>query len=605
MQPPIAPQPQSVSPSLVEVGPRTTISDLLADRVRTRGDETLVEVRAESGAWEPTTATEFAEQVRAVSHGFLGLGLQKGDRVAIMSRTRYEWMLLDFAAWDAGLVPVPVYETSSPEQVRWILEDSGARVVVTETTAHAAAIAEVRDRLPSVERVLVLEDGAIDTLVAAGADVDPERAVRRRNAAQRDDIATIIYTSGSTGRPKGVELSHGNFVYLALNGVQGLSEIVSPPGSRTLLFLPLAHVFARYIQVMAVASPGVVGHSPDTKQLLSDLTTFRPTYLLAVPRIFEKVYAGAEQKAGTGLKGKVFRWAARASRDFSHALDEGSVSVGVRARHAVAGKLVLGTLREALGGQARFAISGGAPLGDDLAHFFRGAGLTILEGYGLTETTAPTAVARPGHTRVGTVGQAFPGASLRVADSGELQVSGGHVFQGYRNQPELTAEVFDGEWFRTGDLGRIDEDGYVSIVGRLKEIIVTAGGKNVAPAPLEDRLRHHALVGQAVVVGDQRPFVGALVTIDPDGIAHWCATQGIPAMDVETARTHPAVLAELDAAMAHANELVSRAESVRKIRVLDTDLTEENGYLTPSLKVKRHLVLDDFADEIEALYAPR
>lgn len=577
----------------------------MTTRVRDRGDDPLVERRTDDGPWDAVSARAFATSVDEVARGFIAHGLQKGDRIAIMSRTRYEWMLLDFAAWAAGLVPVPVYETSSPEQVRWILSDSGARIVVVESDQHAATVADVRDELDALEAVLVLEAGAVADLAAAGTSVDADRLARRREAAQRDDIATIIYTSGSTGRPKGVELSHGNFVHLALNGVQGLDEIVSPPGARTLLFLPLAHVFARYIQVMAVASPSVIGHTPNTADLLSDLSTFRPTYLLAVPRIFEKVYAGAERKAGTGTRGAIFRWAANASRDYSRALDAGRPSLAVRTRHAVAGRLVLGSLREALGGQAEYAISGGAPLGDDLAHFFRGAGLTILEGYGLTETTAPTAVARPGRTRVGTVGQAFPGTSLRVAESGELQVSGEHVFQGYRNQPELTAEVFDGPWFRTGDLGAIDDDGYVSIVGRLKEIIVTAGGKNVAPAPLEDRLRMHPLVGQAIVVGDQRPFVAALVTLDPEGLAHWCRTHGLGDLAASEARTDPRVLAALDAAVADANMLVSRAESIRKIEVLDDDLTEENGYLTPSLKVKRHLVLQDFAPTIEALYAPR
>ncbi|BDZ40724.1 hypothetical protein GCM10025865_32920 [Paraoerskovia sediminicola] len=353
---------QSESPSLVEVDARTTISSILTERVERDGDGPLVERRDDSGTWVPTSAREFQAEVAAVAKGLISLGLQNGDRIAIMSRTRYEWMLLDFASWAAGLVPVPVYETSSALETRWILEDSGARFVVAETREHFDVVTEARHGLPSVEQVVVLADGAIDDLVAAGADVDDTRLKARQNAAQRDDRATIIYTSGSTGRPKGAELTHGNFVHLALNGVRGLSEIVAPPGARTLLFLPLAHVFARYIQVMSVASPGVIGHSPDTKQLLDDLSTFRPTYLLAVPRIFEKVYAGAQRKAGTGAKAKIFEWAAEASRAYSRALDEGSVSLAVRARHAVAGKLVLQTLRDALGGQARYAISGGAPL---------------------------------------------------------------------------------------------------------------------------------------------------------------------------------------------------------------------------------------------------
>ncbi|GIJ00291.1 long-chain acyl-CoA synthetase [Sediminihabitans luteus] len=593
---------RSESPTLVEVDARTTIPSLLSARVERSADLPLVERRGPDGTWEPVTAREFADDVAAVARGFLARGLEKGDRVAIMSRTRYEWMLLDFAAWAAGLVPVPVYETSSPEQVRWILEDSGTRLAVTETAAHAATVAAVRDALPSLEDVLVLDDGALEALRSAGTAVTASALEARRDACQRDDVATIIYTSGSTGRPKGAELTHGNFVHLALNGVEGLAEIVAPAGARTLLFLPLAHVFARYIQVMAVASPSVIGHSPDTKDLLADLSTFRPTYLLAVPRIFEKVYAGAERKAGGGTRGKVFAWAAEASRAYSRATSAGRASFGVRARHAVAGRLVLQTLRDALGGQATYAISGGAPLGEDLGHFFRGAGLTILEGYGLTETTAPTAVNRPGSTRVGTVGTAFPGTSIRIADDGEIQVRGAHVFHGYRNQPGLTAEVFDDGWFRTGDLGTIDDDGFVRIVGRKKEIIVTAGGKNVAPAPLEDRLRTHPLVSQAVVVGDQQPFVGALVTLDAEGLEHWTTTRGRAPLSLAEAATDPDVLAEVDRAMATANEIVSRAESIRKVTVLPLDFTEENGYLTPSLKVRRPIVLDAFADEIAALY---
>ncbi|ROS77080.1 long-chain fatty acid--CoA ligase [Cellulomonas sp. PhB143] len=593
---------QSESPSLVDVDPRTTISSILDERVERAGDEPMIERRDASGAWVPTTARTFRAEVRAVAKGLVARGLQSGDRVAIMSRTRYEWTLLDFACWAAGLVPVPVYETSSVEQVRWILADSGARAIVTETAAHAATVAQVRDGLEQLESVLVLDDGAVDDLVRAGATVDDAHLDARRRAAQRDDRATIIYTSGSTGRPKGAELTHGNFVHLAVNGVRGLPEIVTPPGARTLLFLPLAHVFARYIQVMAVASAGVLGHSPDTHRLLDDLSSFRPTYLLAVPRIFEKVYAGAQRSAGTGVRARVFEWAAEASRAYSRALDDGRPSAAVRARHAVAGRLVLQKLRDALGGQAEFAISGGAPLAEDLGHFFRGAGLTILEGYGLTETTAPTAVNRPGASRVGTVGPVFPGTAMRVADDGELQVRGGHVFRGYRNQPGLTAEVFDGPWFRTGDLGAIDDDGYVRIIGRKKEIIVTAGGKNVAPSGLEDRLRTHPLVSQCVVVGDQRPFVGALVTLDEEGLEHWARTQGRPAPSPEEAATDPQVLAELDTAVAAANEPVSRAESIRKILVLPVDFTEENGYLTPSLKVKRPQVLRDFAAQIETLY---
>ncbi|WP_415298431.1 AMP-dependent synthetase/ligase [Cellulosimicrobium sp. SJTW-1] len=598
---------EHTSPSLVEVSPTATISTLLTDRVARDPRATLVERRTTAdGPWERVTAQEFEDDVVAVARGLLARGIEPGDHVAIMSRTRYEWTLLDFAAWAVGAVPVPVYETSSAEQVHWILSDAGVRLAVVETAAHAAEVATVRDRLPGLEDVLVVEDGAVDALRAAGADV-PAAEVERRRAAQRvDDLATVIYTSGSTGRPKGVELTHRNFVHLALNGRAGLAEILDADGARTLLFLPLAHVFARFIQVVVVASNAVLAHSWDTRNLVADLGSFHPTFLLAVPRVFEKVYNTAEQKTGTGAKRKIFHWAAKVAITWSRALDApGGPALGLRLQHAVADRLVYSTLRAAMGGRLTYSISGGAPLGERLGHFYRGVGLRILEGYGLTETTAPTAVNLPGLTKIGTVGPAFPGTSLRIDADGELLVKGDHIFRGYRNQPELTAEALQDGWFRTGDLGAFDDDGYLRITGRKKEIIVTAGGKNVAPAVLEDRLRAHPLVSQVVVVGDQRPFIGALVTLDAEMLPGWLATHGLRPMDVETAAHDADVLAALDRAVAHANEAVSRAESIRKITVLTTDFTEQNGYLTPSLKVKRRLVIDDFADTIDTLYGSK
>ncbi|GEA83271.1 AMP-dependent synthetase/ligase [Cellulomonas gelida] len=597
-----ASHPDDVAPVPADA-PRS-IPGLLARRLERDGDGTMIERSAGPGApWTPVTVRAFAAEVTAVAKGLVARGIQPGDRVGIMSRTRYEWTLLDFAIWAAGAVGVPVYETSSAEQVRWICADAGARLVVVETEAHAAVVAQVRDDLPGLTDVLVIDSGGLDALVTAGADVADGEIARRSALTGPDDLATIIYTSGTTGRPKGVELTHGNFVSLTLLGVEGLTDVCARPHSRTLLFMPLAHVFARFIQVLCVPSGAVLGHTPDTRNLLPDLAAFQPTFILAVPRVFEKVYNSAEQKAGGGLSLRVFRWAAKVAITYSRALDTPQgPSAALRSQHRLAGRLVHTKLRAALGGRAEYAISGGAPLGERLGHFYRGIGVRVLEGYGLTETTAPTAVNQPGLIKVGTVGPAFHGTRLRVDDTGEIWVAGPHVFRGYRHDEEATKAALVDGWFRTGDLGTLDEDGYLRITGRSKEIIVTAGGKNVAPAVLEDRLRGHPLVSQVVVVGDQRPFIGALVTLDPEMLPGWLSNHGLPQMDVEAASTHEAVLEALDRAVARANEAVSRAESIRKITVLPTDLTEGNGYLTPSLKVKRALVLKDFADVIDELY---
>ena len=595
---------ESISPSLIDVDATTSISTLLAQRVARAPDGTLVEHKSGlGGTWIPVSARAFHAQVTAVAKGLVAHGIAPGDRVALMSHTRYEWTLIDFAIWAAGAVGVPVYETSSAEQIGWILSDAQVRLAVVETPAHAALAAEVRADLPLLTDVLVIDAEAVSALVAAGADVADAEIERRSALAGMDDLATIIYTSGTTGLPKGVELTHGNFVSLTLNAVAGLPDVCAKPYSRTLLFMPLAHVFARFIQVLCIPSGAVLGHTPDTKNLLPDLQTFRPTFLLAVPRVFEKVYNSAEQKAGTGPKLRLFRWAAKVSITYSRAsATDSGPSVVLRAEHAVADYLVYATMRAALGGRTEFAISGGAPLGERLGHFYRGLGLNILEGYGLTECTSATSVNRPGATRIGTVGPPFPGASFRIAEDGEIWVSGDHVFHGYHNNPEATAKALVDGWLRTGDLGTLDDDGYLRITGRKKEIIVTAGGKNVAPAVLEDRLRGHPLVSQVVVVGDQRPFIAALVTIDAEMLPGWLAGHGLPPMDVPTAAAHPTVLAALDRASVRANAAVSRAESIRKLSVLTVDFTEANGYLTPSMKVKRSAVIHDFAPQVDAIY---
>ena len=591
------------SPSVADVTDETSINTLLATRVASAGHGVLIERKAHLGdQWIPVTAREFQAQVTAVAKGLVARGVAVGDRVAIMSRTRYEWTLLDFAIWAVGAVPVPVYETSSVDQIRWICSDAGVRMAIVETTAHGVLFDDARSTLPAVEAVLVIDEDAVEGLRAAGTQIPDAEITARATGVHGSDLATIIYTSGTTGRPKGVELTHWNFVYLTRNGVGGLGQICATPGARTLLFMPLAHVFARFIEVLCVTSGAVMGHTPDTRNLLPDLATFRPTFLLAVPRVFEKVYNSSEQKAGAGTKLKLFRWAAKVSIATSRASDTPQgVPARLKAQHALAGALVYRKLRTALGG-TQYAISGGAPLGERLGHFYRGIGLTILEGYGLTETTAPTAVNLPGLVKIGTVGPAFPGTRMRIDEDGEILLSGDHVFRGYHNNPEATAEALVDGWFRTGDLGSLDDDGYLRITGRKKEIIVTAGGKNVAPAMLEDRLRGHPLVSQCVVVGDQRPFIAALITLDAEMLPGWLRSHGLPPMDTATARSSVDVLEALNRAVDRANEAVSRAESIRKIRVLTTDFTEENGYLTPSLKVKRALVLKDFTPEIEQIY---
>jgi len=594
---------ESATPLIVEIDRSKNLNHLLAEQVVNHPDAPLIERRASpEGPWVPLSAREYDAHIVAVAKGLVARGVQPGDRVAIMARTRYEWSLLDWAIWAAGAVPVPVYETSSAEQVAWICSDSDVSLLVAERDDHAAVVAQVADQLPTLREVLVIDGGAIDALQAGGVGVADEEIVRRRSLAHLDDLATIIYTSGTTGRPKGAELTHGNFYELTVNTVAQLQVVVGE-GSRTLLFMPLAHVFARFVHVLTVAAGSTLGHTPDPKALLADLASFRPTFILSVPRVFEKVYNSAEQKAATGGKRGIFQRAAKTAIVYSRALDTpGGPNLWLRVQHRIADVLVLHKLRAALGGQAEWAISGGAPLGERLGHFFRGVGLHVLEGYGLTETTAPATVNLPDLTRIGSVGPALPGMSLRIAEDGEIEIKGIGVFRGYHANPEATAEAFHDGWFRTGDLGSLDDEGVLRITGRKKEIIVTAGGKNVAPAILEDRLRGHPLVSQVVVVGDQRPFIGALITLDADGVPGWLAAHGKPTMTLAEAAKDPDVLASLDKAVARTNQAVSRAESIRKYRILDRDLTIADGYLTPKLSVRRAEVLKDFASEVDALY---
>lgn len=593
---------ESSVPAIVTPDPDANLTDLVVGTATDRPSTVLFSRRA-GGVWEDVSAEQFRTEVTRLAKGLVAAGVAPGDRVAIMSKTRYEWTLADFAIWFAGAVTVPIYETSSAEQVSWIMSDSGAVAIFTETPAHAETVAHVRDTLPALREVWSFEGGAVAALGESGEAVADDEIERRRRTLTGASLATIIYTSGTTGRPKGCELTHANFGDLAQNAVARLSHVVRADGASTLLFLPLAHVFARFIQVLAVAAGARLGHTADVKNLIDDLGGFRPTFVLAVPRVFEKIYNSAEAKAEAGGKGKIFHAAADTAIAWSQAVDAGRVPLTLKLRHALFDRLVYGRLRATLGGQVQYAVSGGAPLGTRLGHFFRGVGVTVLEGWGLTETTAPATVNTPEKIKIGTVGLPLPGVSVRVAEDGELLVKGVNVLRGYFQNPAATADALDDGWFHTGDLGEIDEDGYVRITGRKKEIIVTAGGKNVAPSILEDRLRAHALVSQCMVVGDQRPFIAALVTLDAEMLPTWLANSGKPEMDVATAAQDPDVRAEIQRAVDHANQAVSKAESIRAFLILDTDFTEAGGHLTPKLSLKRQVVLKEFAAEVEKLYS--
>jgi long-chain acyl-CoA synthetase len=576
------------------------LTDDVVANARDHGSEAAFSRPGASG-WEAVTARAFHDEVKAVAKGLVAAGVETGDRVALISKTRYEWTLLDYAIWFAGAVTVPVYETSSTEQVQWILQDSGARAVVAETADHVARVNEVRGGLDELNHVWSITDNAVDILTRLGQDISDEALEERRTAAGPGDLATLIYTSGTTGRPKGCMLTHGNFMVELGVAIRELPELFDIEDASTLLFLPLAHVFARIIQVGAVKSRTRLGHSADIKNLVADLQAFRPTFVLAVPRVFEKVFNTASQRATADGRGAIFERAAQTAIAFSGGLDRGRPSLPVRAQHAVFSRLVYGKLRDALGGRCQYAVSGGAPLGDRLGHFYRGIGVTVLEGYGLTETTAALTVNLPEALKIGTVGRPIPGTSVRVAEDGELLFKGGQVFVGYWNNDAATGQVLEDGWFHTGDVGEVDDEGFVRITGRKKEILVTAGGKNVAPAVLEDRVRAHALVDQCLVVGDGQPFIAALVTLDREAVAIWAEQHGKTAK-VEDLVDDVDLRAEIDAAIEDANKAVSRAESIRKFQVLPDEWTEEGGQLTPSLKLKRNVVMRENKDDVAALY---
>ena len=582
---------------------RWSVPWLLADRIARRP---LVARKSPlSGDWQEVSARAFGEEVAHVAAGLIGMGLEAGTAVGIMAHTSYDWFLLDMAIARAGLISVPIYETSSAEQVEWIVTDSDVRVVITESGTLAELVRGAVAGIGHTVRVLALDSDAITTIVQAGSGVSPSQVDQRSNALTVDDVYSIIYTSGTTGRPKGVELTHRNAVGIPYHGVRYLPGVLWGGNVRLLLFLPLAHVYARCLQLLSLAGEGVLGHTPDAKTLLPDLQSFAPSYILAVPRVLEKIYNAADAKAGSGAKLKLFRWAAKVAIAYSRALDTPQgPSRGLRRAHAMADRLVFRKIRGLMGPNARFIISGGGPLGQRLGHFYRGLGLAILEGYGLTETIGPVSVNTDWLNKIGTVGPPVCGNEIRIGEDEEIQVRGIGVFSTYHNNPSATAEAFTADgWFRTGDIGALDEDGYLRITGRKKELIVTAGGKNVAPAQLEDRLRGHPLISQVLVIGDGEPFISALITLDKDMLPQWLRNHGLPAMDVVEASSHPQVLAALDRAVARTNRAVSRAESIRTFRVLATDFTEANGLLTPSLKVKRGPVMEAHADVIADIYS--
>ncbi|MDO5721100.1 MAG: AMP-dependent synthetase/ligase [Actinomycetaceae bacterium] len=580
-----------------------TVFTFLDERARRRPSETVMERRREVGGWRQVSGQQLLREVDECARGLLGLGLKTGDRMAIMSVTRPEWTILDIAALSIGVVVVPIYESDSLSQIEWITKKTQPLLAVSDTRAREQLLRHGTDA--SVRHILCLEGGGMRTISQAGLAVSAEDLEQVRAQVKADDIATVIFTSGTTGNPKGVVLTHRNFVETVYAVHEMLPQIALSPKTRFLLFLPLAHVLARFVQIAILSGRGVFAHTSDTRNLMGDLESFQPSLLLLVPRVLEKVYNSAEAKAGKGKKRQVFHWAARSAISFSRALETKlGPSAAQRRQLAWAQRLVLNKIRKALGPNLRYIISGGAPLSPTLGHFFRGLGYEVVEGWGLSETTGPMTLGRLGEVIIGSVGQVLPGNEVQVNAEGEILVRGNAVFQGYFADPEATAEVVDEDgWFNTGDLGRFDRKGNLFITGRSKDLIVTAGGKNVSPAALEETLVTHPLISHVVVVGDQRPYVGALITLDAEMLPTWLANHDLPAMDPARAAQEPRVLESLDKAIKRSNRNVARAESIRRFRIINAEFTVDNGYLTPSLKLKRAAVAKDFAHEIDALYA--
>ncbi|MGH3674866.1 MAG: AMP-dependent synthetase/ligase [Mycobacterium sp.] len=596
--------PEFSVPASFTVGEHDNIVSSVYSHEREDPDHVIFQ-RLVDGAWTDVTATQAASQIRSAALGLIAEGVKPGDRVALLSATRYEWPILDFAILSVGALTVPIYETNSAEQVRFVLADSGAVLVFAETDAHADKIEQLKGELPDLRKVVRVDGsgpGALDALAETGKSVDPGELDARLAGIKAADPATLIYTSGTTGRPKGCQLTHSNLVY-EIRGAKASFPTLLDKGERLLVFLPLAHVLARAITIAAFANKVTLGFTSDIKNLVGMFGVFKPTLVVSVPRVFEKVYNTAEQNARNDGKGRIFEIAANTAIDWSKAQESGGPGLLLRTKHALFDRLVYGKLRAALGGDCHAAISGGAPLGARLGHFYRGVGLTIYEGYGLTETSAAITANQVDAVKIGSVGKLLEGNSMRINDDDELMVRGGVVFSGYWHNEEETKAVFSDGWFHTGDLGAIDDDGFLTIIGRKKEIIVTAGGKNVAPAVLEDQLRAHPLISQAMCVGDDKPFVAALITIDPEAFEGWKERNAKDAdASVGDLANDPDLVAEIELAVKGANEAVSKAEAIRKFRILPVDFTEDTGELTPTMKVKRKVVAQKFATDIDALY---
>lgn len=588
-------------PAIIPAAVAGNLTNLISERAHFEPERVLVS-RPMGDRWQAVTAKEYEEEIKAVAKGFIAAGVGFGDRVAIMAKTRYEWTVLDFAIWYAGAVPVPIYETSSAEQVDWILTDSAAVAIVVETPALAELVQPV---MPATcKNIWNITYNALATLTHEGKGVSDDEITKRREKLKPETLATLIYTSGTTGKPKGVQLTHGNFLSECGNVVNGASDLFLKPGGSTLLFLPVAHVFGRMVQIGSITAGLHLAHCSDLTKLPADLASFKPTFVLAVPRIFEKIYNGAEAKAEAAGKGKIFHKAAEVAIAYSKALDTKKISPLLKLQHGLFDKLVYSKIRAGLGGRVEAAISGGAPLGERLGHFYRGAGVRVLEGYGLTETTAGATLNLTSSHRVGSVGKPIPGTTIKIAEDGEVLIKGPIVMQGYWQNDAANKEVFDSNgYFKSGDLGKIDEEGYLSIVGRKKELIVTAGGKNVAPAVLEDRLRSHPLISQCMVVGDNKPFIAALITIDPDAIKPWVVANKKEGASIAELAKDPTLQAVIQTAVDETNKAVSRAESIRKFIILPVDFTIAGGHLTAKLSVKRHVVSQQFAREIDELFA--
>ncbi len=587
------------SPVAVQIDPNETVADGLWEAERTHPNRAALAYRDGAGFVDVSTK-ELADRVRRIAAGFMAAGIEKGDRICLFSSTRREFTEVDYAIWAAGAATVTIYETSSAEQVEWIVKDSGATAIVCENDHLVEVFNERAGTLGTVQHIFSVDSGGLDDLIESGSGISDEDVMARAKSVGQADLATLVYTSGTTGLPKGCHLTHRNFVFVTRNVAEDAKDVLYP-GASTLMFLPLAHIFARLVQVGSVNTGSKIAYSTGIPQLMEELQMVKPTWIFSVPRVFEKVYNSSAARAADDGKGKIFDTAAQTAIDFARQSETGTVGIVTRIKHTIFDKLVYSKIRTALGGRATHAISGGAPLGERLGHFYSGIGVKVYEGYGLTETSAGSTLNRDGAMKIGTVGKPISGVSIRIGEDGEVLIAGDHVFSGYWNNDGATAESIVDGWFHTGDIGALDDEGFLRITGRKKEIIVTAGGKNVAPAVLEDRLRAHPLVSQCVVVGDAQPFIAVMVTVDPEEFVRWKGQHektGEVADMVDDADLREAI----QAAINEANGAVSKAEAIKEFRILPADFTIEGGEITPTLKVKRNVVHDKYSYVLADIY---